>query len=245
LPQSPSVLKRKSLQQRCDESFQMLQLGLAESTASSATQLSPCVDEAVLLSGKKVSKHTAFWGYTPDLQTPLSNAKFYWALIRLFVNYCKKQIQVVLEKGEPLDVSSLCPDFQSQFRQGQLFHHFWTVSVVYTLPCSQALHIFDPILYAVSRVAAWHSVLSVKPHFRNAENIQNLVSGTRNLKCFSCIPEATRRVLLSRCSFEEWPPGALILCTLFDFVSLLLMIFAQLTEFHSNYFQRATHVFCD
>jgi hypothetical protein len=221
LPQSPSVSKKKSLLQRCDQSFQMLQPGLAESTTSSATLLSPRVDEAVLLSGKKVSKHTAFWGYTPDMQTPLSNAKFYWALIRLFVNSCTKKIQVLLGKGEPLDVSSLC-GFQNECQKGQLFHNFWTVSVVYTLPCSQVLHIFNPILYAVSRVATWHSVLREKPHFRNAENIENLLTGTSNLKCFSCIPETTRRVLLNRCLFEEWPPGALILCTLFDFVCFTL-----------------------
>jgi molybdenum cofactor biosynthesis enzyme MoaA len=65
--------------------------------------------------------------------------------------------------------------------------------------------------------------LCVKTYFRNSENIENLINGTRNLKCFSCIPESTRRVLLNRCSFEEWPSGALILCTLFGLIEIFVL----------------------
>ncbi len=219
LPQSPSVLRRL---QKSAENFQA-KPGLAESTASSPILFLPPIGKTDTLSASRVSKNTPFWGYTPDLWLPLSNAKFFWALIRLFVHSCTKKIQNLLEKGQPLDVSSLC-GFRNERKKTQLFYHFWTISVVYTLSCSEVLHIFNPVLHAVSRVASWHNSLCVKPHFRNAENVENLLAGTCALKCFSRIPESTRRALLKRCLYEEWPPGALVLCTLFQFIILVVML---------------------
>jgi hypothetical protein len=218
LPQSPSVVFKRL--QKSAENFQT-KPGLAESTASSPILFLPPIGKTDAISANQVSKNTAFWGYTPDLQLPLSNAKFFWALIRLFVHSCTKQIQNLLEKGQPLDVSSLC-GFRNERQKTQLFHHFWTISVVYTLSCSEVLHIFNPVLHAVSRVASWHNSLCVKPHFRNAENVENLLAGTCALKCFSSIPQSTRRALLKRCLYEEWPPGALVLCTLFHFIILVV-----------------------
>jgi hypothetical protein len=135
---------------------------------------------------------------------------------------CTKKVQALLGKGQSLDVLPLC-GIQNKCRSGQLFHKFRTISVVYTIPCSEALPIFNPFLHAISRVASWQNVLCVKTYFRNSENIENLINGTRNLKCFSCIPESTRRVLLNRCSFEEWPSGALILCTLFGLIEIFVL----------------------
>lgn len=219
LPQSPSVLKSKGLLRQSAEGFQRLPPFLAKSILSPPAQVTMQVHEAQLISDRHISRNTAFWGYTPDLQTPLSDAKFHWALIRLFVYSCTKKVQAFLGKGQSLDVLSLC-GIQNKCRSGQLFHKFRTMSVVYTIPCSQALPIFNPFLHAISRVASWQNTLCVKTYFRNSENVENLINGTRNLKCFSCIPESTRRVLLNRCSFEEWPSGALILCTLLDLIDI-------------------------
>lgn len=203
LPQSPAVRKKKDL----------LISQLNVSTAVSAeTTVSPELDDA----HRQITKNTEFWGYTPDLQKPLSNSKFYWGLIRLFVHACKTKFQCLLETGQPLDSSSLC-GFRNERRKIQVSYKFLNISVVYKLPCDQARLIFDPCLHNISRVAVWNNDLCEKPYFRSAENVQNLFTCTQNLNCFSKIPELTRRLILNRCSFEVWPPGALILCALLSF----------------------------
>jgi hypothetical protein len=211
LTQSPAVRKKKDLIKKYhDESFGNPLSDLNVSTAVSArTKISPDHDYAC----RQITKNTAFWGYSPDLQQPLSSSKFYWGLIRLFVHACKTKFQCVLETGQPLDSSSLC-GFRNERQKIQISYNFFTVSVVYKLPCDQARLIVDPCFHSISRVVLWHNDLSEKPYFRRAENVQNLLTGTQNLKCFSNIPELTRRLILNCCSFEVWPPGALILCTL-------------------------------
>jgi hypothetical protein len=233
LPRSPAVRKKES-------KF----ASINESTASSPEPVFPSVDKIDTVSCDQITKNTAFWGYTPALQKPLSNAKFYWALIRIFVHSCTKKVRNVLRKGESLDVSHLC-DFQGHGGKSRISHTFLTLSVVYTIPCDQAVTIFNPCLHAISRVASWHNDLCCKPYFRNAENIEKIQAGTRNLKCFSKIPQSTLKHIFANCLFEEWPPGTLILCTLplsINFVETFMFL-TQTCCSHS--FLRATHVFHD
>lgn len=155
-----------------------------------------------------VTKNTAFWGYTPQLHEPCSNAKFYWALVRLFVHSCQKRVHDLKSTGQPLDISPL----YHVGNEGQQRFKFLTVSVLYTLPCNEAKVVLNPLQHVITNFVTWQNDLCVQAHFRSANNVSNLLARTSNLKCFSSIPEQTRKLILSSCSFEEWPPGALILC---------------------------------
>lgn len=212
LPQSPAVRGKKSKLQISHANSQVLLPGfIHESAASCPEPAFPYHAKAHIISGGQITKKQAFWGYTPALQKPLSNAKFYWALIRLFVHSCATKVRSMLRKGESLDMSPVC-SVRGRGRKGQSFHKFLTLSVVYTIPFDEAILIFNPFLHTISRVVSWHDDLCSKPYFRSADNVEKIMAGTCNLKCFSRIPQATRRLVFANCSFEEWQPGALILC---------------------------------
>jgi hypothetical protein len=213
LPQSPSVQKKQSKSHSFAKKSQVLLSETDKCTISLAKLFSSDLHEANTLSCKKITKETAFWGYTPALQKQLSDAKFYWALIRLFVHSCSKKVRRTLRRGESLDITPIC-SFHNHGRKGEISHRFFTLSVVYTISCNQAVAIFNPFLHSISRVACWHNDLGEKPYFRSAENVEKLLADTCNLKCFSSIPKSTRRLIIAQCLLEEWPPGTLILCML-------------------------------
>jgi len=214
LPRSPSLHKKNALP-GLDKSTPIHSLyprKLESEYASIEDLPMPDVPSHVVFENERpvITKNTAFWGYTPELHEPCSSAKFYWALIRLFVHSCKKRAQNFKATGQPLDLSPL-HHFENE---GRHWFKFLTVSVIYTLPCNEALVVLNPLLHVITHFATWHNDFCVQAHFRSAKNVENLLLRTSILKCFSCIPEQTRRLLLHRCSFEEWPPGALILCML-------------------------------
>jgi hypothetical protein len=206
LPQSPSVQKKRGMLAKNLDNIDVM-------PKNSGPTSSPDLDDDLdsIFSTNQLTEQSTFWGYTPDLQMPLSKAKFNWALIRLFVYSCKKKVQDLFGRGQFLDVSNLVR-VQESWRKGHLSWKFSALSVVCTLPCEEALATFNPILHSISRVASWHQDLNEQPHFRSATNVEKLLVGTRFLRGISTIPESTRRILLKCCSFEVWPPGALMLC---------------------------------